>query len=666
MGTLHLNTFDVAALWNRPKLLTLSGDGKLAGSDWGHLSATLAGDLNDASGELSGPLSASYSAGDVALTLDGRKLKATATLKGNDYRAALSSSGAALARLLPPSAGVNALTLSGSVSAEGSLSDGVQQVAATSLNIRGQQTQFGIFTLLGSAQYSPQENSKVAGGTLSGTLLGGSFDLGGTLPAGISVNLRNLKPTAFGLDTLAGTVNLSGDLLDPQLRGRVTVSRPEVTAGVNLSGSVREPVLNAAADLKGDYSGRLLADVRHLRLSPLQADLHVYGSAAQRGSVSKNGQASTSLKVDVTGQWPKLSGTVKATVASLPAPLTLVGDGKGRYALDAGALGSGSVTLALPATGGLLPDVNASARLTPLPLLPGAKGDGSLDVAVSGPVSALSVSAQGRFPSVEVSGVSLQNLGLSAAGALTGPHAGLSALTGSVTQDGKTIGTLKDSNLNFSALVVQGYGFDASATGRATLSGTASATVHLSGAGTSADLKAAYAERQRGPERHGSGLGLHGGPEQHRQREERLDRHPRRQRRASRRGHGSGPLRAVGGAGPAAAERRRGTGRRGRAGGGESAFGAAPAGRWPRRESQRRAEPRSGQIAVGRAGQLRPPRSELQRQTVGRGGRPAGGSECQARQLDSQRHGLESGRRPERQRRARRRAECAGTAPRSA
>ncbi|GGQ99184.1 hypothetical protein GCM10008957_09770 [Deinococcus ruber] len=481
VGTLHLNDFDIAALWGRPHLLSLSGDGRLAGADWSHLSATLSGGLNDVSGELSGPLSASYSAGDVNLTLDGRKLKATAVLNGDDYRASLSSSSVGLARLLPPSAGVNALTLSGSAALEGSLSGGLRQISGTGLNVRGQQTQVGAFTLLGSAQYTPQ----VVSANLNGTLLGGSFDLSGSLPSGVTLNLHTLRPTAFGLDTLGGSVQLSGDLKNPQLRGRVSVSRPEVSAAVNLSGSVLDPRLNAAADLKNGYTGRLLADVRHLSLSPLQADLHVYGSAAQGNS--------TALKLDVAGQWPNLSGTVKASLASLPTALTLKGDGTGSYALNAGTLGSGTVTLTLPPSGGLLPDINAAAHLTPLPLLPGATGDASVDVAISGPISRLSVSAVGHIPSAEVSGVTLSNLALNAAGALTGPYAGLNTLTGTITQNGQQVGTLKNSNLTFSSLTAQGYGFEANASGRATLSGTGSATVHLSGAGTTADLKAAYA-----------------------------------------------------------------------------------------------------------------------------------------------------------------------------
>ena len=504
-GTLRLKALDLGALWQRPGLLALGGQGQLNGADWGHLGAMLSGTLNDVSGELSGPVSASYGAGDAALTLSGRRVRASAALKGGEYRATLDSGGAGLARLLPPALGVDALTLRGSARIEGSLGGGLRQIVASGLELCGQQRQLGPFALLGSAQLTPG----VVSGDLSGTLLGGRIGLKGNLPAELDLTLSGLKPATFGLDTLDGQVRLSGQLGNPSLGGRLTVTRPELAASVDLGGSLNDPRLHAAADLKGGYSGRVLADLRGLKLSPLQAELHLYGSVGQGGGVASpvaSAHDENSARFDLSGQWPRLRGTLEAHLAGLKTPLlgqgsahedawplALTGDGTGRYALNAGELGSGSLALTLPAGGGLLPEISAALHLTPLPLLAGATGDASFDAAVSGPLSALKLSVQGSAKRAELSGVSVGDLALKLSGPLTGPGAGPNALSGSLTQRGQSVGTLERGELRFQNLLAQGYGLDARASGRATLSGSASARLLLSGAGVSADLQAAYA-----------------------------------------------------------------------------------------------------------------------------------------------------------------------------
>ena len=60
----------------------------------------------------------------------------------------------------------------------------------------------------------------------------------------------------------------------------------------------------------------------------------------------------------------RLSGEASARLAALPQPVSLLGRGDGSYALNAGTLGSGTLTLT-----GLNPVLRASATLTPLALL---------------------------------------------------------------------------------------------------------------------------------------------------------------------------------------------------------------------------------------------------------------------------------------------------------
>ncbi|MGI8748016.1 MAG: translocation/assembly module TamB domain-containing protein, partial [Deinococcus sp.] len=66
-------------------------------------------------------------------------------------------------------------------------------------------------------------------------------------------------------------------------------------------------------------------------------------------------------------------------------------------------------------------------------------------------------------------------------------------LSASLTQAGRPLGTLSRGVLTFSGLRADGYGLLARASGRATLGGTGSATLNLTGSGVSADLKASYA-----------------------------------------------------------------------------------------------------------------------------------------------------------------------------
>ena len=478
-GSLTLRSLDLGAFWGRPQQLSLSADAALTGRSWSELGATLKGNLNDQAGELSGAISTSLSSGALALNLGGRKLNGSATLKGGEYAAALSSSGASLARLLPASAGVSALTLSGQANVTGSTQTGVREVNASGLDLRGSQSQIGPFNLTGSVLYTPSQTQA----SLNGTVFGGTLSAAGSLPDGLNVTLVGLKPAALGVDSLDGQLRLSGRVGDPALSGRLNLTRPELSASVDVSGTASDPRLNAAATLRGQYAGRLLAQVSSLKLSPLSAELHVYGAASQ---------GANRVNLDLSGRWPRLAGTATVNVGGLKEPVTLQGDGQGSYALKAGALGSGTVKLE-----GLVPTIAATARLTPLTLLNqsgiAATGEASADVSLSGPLGALNLTAQASVQQAEVSGVSVAGLALNIAGPLTGPKSGAGALAGTLSQDGQAVGTLAGGNLIFNELKAGGYGLQASASGRATLSGTGSAALKVSGAGVQADLKAAYA-----------------------------------------------------------------------------------------------------------------------------------------------------------------------------
>ncbi|MFC4452739.1 translocation/assembly module TamB domain-containing protein [Deinococcus sonorensis] len=469
-GSVSLQRLDLGALWGRPSQLQLTSTAELGGTSWQRLSAQLNGQLTDAAGDLSGNLTASVQGGNATLALHGARLQADARLQDGQVLATLNSQPVTLARLLPTSAGVSSLRLSGQASASGTTSGGLSRLQLSGLNLSGVQTQLGDFSLSGSGSYTPDTLQA----DLQGTLLGGTVVASGQLPAGLKVAVAGLQGQGLerlGLDAADGTLQLSGPAQNPILAGTFTLARPEVRATVHLNGPARDPILNAGADLRGDYAGRLMLEARHLSLQAPYADLRLTGTAAQ-------GQ--NTVRLDLAGRWPALKGRATAQLAALPDPLQLDGDGLGGYTLDAGTLGNGQLTLT-----GLNPSVSGRLHLTPLPLL-GATGEASLDLTASGPLLNPLLSVQGRVAQAERSGVRVSGLGLSLSGTAT-------TLNGTLTQGGQTVGQLQRQQLTLNGLAAQLPGVSAQASGRVTLSGTGSGTVQLNGSGVQASLKAAYA-----------------------------------------------------------------------------------------------------------------------------------------------------------------------------
>ena len=70
-GSLSLKTLDLGAFWQRPDLLSVSGQATLSGKTWAQLGASFSGQLTDAGGKLSGALSGGYASGNVSVNLKG-------------------------------------------------------------------------------------------------------------------------------------------------------------------------------------------------------------------------------------------------------------------------------------------------------------------------------------------------------------------------------------------------------------------------------------------------------------------------------------------------------------------------------------------------------------------------------------------------------------------
>ncbi|AWN23666.1 hypothetical protein DKM44_10860 [Deinococcus irradiatisoli] len=486
-GTLRLSALDLGAFWQRPHLLSVSGQAQLGGASWAALSAEFSGALNDADGQLSGPFSGAYAAGQARLSLKGQALQVQAQLDGPTFAAQLQASGVTLSRLLPPALGVNSLRLSGKLDAAGSTSAGLERLEAADLQLSGQQRDIGGFGVTGTARYG----GGVAQADLRAQAYGGELTAVGSFQNGLNITASGIDLSRFGLSAVGGQIRLQGEYANPLVSGTLHAERPEGVATATLSGPLRDLGVHLQAKLRGAYSGTLDADASQLDWQRLSAQLHVYGNAAQGGNT---------VKLDLRGVWPQLSGEARAQLAGLKAlgvdqPVVLSGRGDGHYDLDLGALGSGELSLT-----GLNPTVQASATLQPLPLL-GADGQGQLNASLSGPLSSLKLAVSGSFTDLSRSGVRLPLTSISFGGPLT-------ALSGEVRQGGEVVATLRGDTLNFSGVQAEAGGSALRASGFATIGGKLSAQLQASGAlGGSAKLRYEAGELAASGDLRASGFG---------------------------------------------------------------------------------------------------------------------------------------------------------------
>ncbi|MFC4425999.1 translocation/assembly module TamB domain-containing protein [Deinococcus navajonensis] len=462
-GSLRLQAFDVGALWGRGDQLRLTGTATLAGRNWAAPEAAFAGRVQDRAGELSGDLGATYRAGDVSLRLAGPQVSGGATLRAGRYEATLRAGTVTLARLLPVTLDLDALTFSGSLEVRGTLGQRPDRLALRNIALRGQQQEAGPFSLYGSATYTPQTLETA----LSGSLRGGVLSADGQLPQGVQVTMRDL-PTAYvgaaslGRGTLGARLTLRGAATDPRVSGTVQASTDQLDALLTVSGRVRDPLAQARVSFKQGLNGTLYAEATDLDLARGTLRTHLYGTVRQ-------GQSQ--VMVELRGLWPQLGGTVTAQVEGVDSPITLRGDAQGGYDLQAGPLGRGR--LRLGAGQGFVPPVSGSLSLTPLPLVDGT-GQLTVNATLGGTLAAPTVAASVASREAAAFGVQL----VDTTGTLDGTLIGL---RGSLSQAGRVVVTLAGQAVTLSDLRLSAAGSTLSASGTADLSGRAELTVGSSG-----------------------------------------------------------------------------------------------------------------------------------------------------------------------------------------
>ncbi|PYE54920.1 autotransporter translocation and assembly factor TamB [Deinococcus yavapaiensis KR-236] len=450
-GRLDLAAFDVGSVWGRAGELSLTGRADVSGT-WQRPTAVLSGALTDARGDLSGALSGSFSDGNVTARFDGTALRGSATIRGGQIEASVEARQVRLARLVPAEWNVARLDLDGSATVTAGGGRDVQ-VVARNLNVNGEQSDVGAFTVRGSATWTPRRVDADLVANVRDTTLTAR----GSLPQGVRVSAQSFELPSVG--RISGTATLTGDLTDPAVSGNVELARTEGTARALVFGRLRSPRAHVTADLRGDVQGRLFADVRSVSFSPVGVDVRLYGTATS---------GTNRVNLDLAGMWPNLRGELRGRVRTLPDEVVVRGDGTGRYVLSAGSLLQGDVTLA-----GLVPTFDLNARVTPLALL-GASGTGGLTVAGGGSVTAPRLTVAGSFASVERSGVRLDDLAVR--GTLDGRGYELTA-----SQGGRDVATLRQATLDVRGLALRAFGADIVASGRASTNGPVDATLSANG-----------------------------------------------------------------------------------------------------------------------------------------------------------------------------------------
>ncbi|MCY1702841.1 translocation/assembly module TamB domain-containing protein [Deinococcus sp. SL84] len=489
-GWVATERWDVGALWGRPEQLRLTGRADLAGPDWQSVQARLSGQLDDVTGELSGTLSGEWTqAQGGTFALSGPRVQANGTLRGGRYtvdaRLGEGPQGTqvGLARLLPAEWGITALKASGSLSARGSLTGGVEQLDASGLEVNGEQQGAGPFTLYGRASYRPQQETLDA--ALAGGYGGGIFRIGGSLPQGLNVQVANVSLAAFASENfdpgrLNGEATLRGPLSRAALSGTLHTTGGNVDAAVDLLGRLDDPRVQARLNLRGEQSGELTLSARDF-------DLPGRTFAGElRGQVR---QGDTVADLDLRGQWPRLGGQVRVQDPELAQPVTLRGQ-HGQFTLDPGVAGAGSGSVTLAPGAGWLPTLTAQADLNPLALLPGASGEARLRLNAGGELNALTVQGTLSAPAATLAGVTVRDLNGTFGGPLNG---GLTGLSGELTQRGQAVGTLAGGRLNLSGLRAEAAGSTLALSGPVALDTlNAALTADVSGS-LSGELRLNYA-----------------------------------------------------------------------------------------------------------------------------------------------------------------------------
>ncbi|WP_339096123.1 translocation/assembly module TamB domain-containing protein [Deinococcus sp. VB142] len=480
-GELTLQRVDLGAFWNRAGQLRASGQATLGGSSWDKLTAAFSGQLDDAAGELSGAVQATYRAGDAEVSLRGAGLQGDATLRAGRYAATLKASRVQAARLLPGTLNLPELTFAGAFDLSGTLAHGPERLRLQRAALRGLHREAGPFSLYGDAEYDPRLERLSA--DLRGSLRGGQVRAQGTLPQGLQVNVRDVAaayPGAAsfgqvgqgGQGKLGADLNLTGALRDPHLTGKVT-GAVQTEQGLfdlllTVGGQMRRLDLHARVQASGQARGTLYAEARQLDATgPQNGRVRVYGTLDS---------AQARVRADLQGVWPRLTGDLSATVPGLPTPVTLRGDGAGGYDVAAGTLGSGQITLT-PGEGAI-PGLTGRLDLKPLALVQGAQGQANVQADLGGTLAAPTLAATLDTAGVQVGGAGLPDL----RGSLTGRLNDLSTLSGSFVQNGAEgpVASLKGPTLSLLGLRLEGAGATVTLRGQAS-PGAANVTAQAAG-----------------------------------------------------------------------------------------------------------------------------------------------------------------------------------------
>jgi len=481
-GVVSLERVDLSRFWGRPGALGVSARLELGGT-YSRPQGTLSGTLEDAKGVLSGTLSGQVSAQGARVNLAGAKIQGwgrwdAAAPPQQAWSARVSALGADVSHLLPPDWNYGAVWLGGNL-----------DLTPTSLEVKGldvrvENTDLGKLRAIGDLSWAGSEPV----GKLRLEGLGGSATLEGRVSEGASLSVNALDLSRWQVGRVSGAATVKGALENPTLEGLFQVAGRYARGEVRVSGRVLDPQISAKGDLLEGVKGPFEAQLSNLTFNPLNARVKlqttltapVQGNVAleaQDFDVSKltarvklstnlelNGNA---LEANLNGIWPALEGTAQVKVKPLETPIQIKGQGDGTYTLEAGVLGSG--TLTLEGTKKLLPRIRASLTLEPLNLLSAElrknlQGRVSTKVTLEGDPLGPTVALEGSTQALEYAGVRLSDVTVKGGGTLEN-WTDFSKLSVALEQKGQNVGQASLGGVTLEGLKASAFSSELSLSG---------------------------------------------------------------------------------------------------------------------------------------------------------------------------------------------------------
>ncbi|MFN8510618.1 MAG: translocation/assembly module TamB domain-containing protein [Deinococcaceae bacterium] len=434
MGNVQLGPLDIGAFWGKPNALLGKAKIDLAGAV-NEPKATLHGEIQDPTGDLSVPFSGSFDPTSAHLELLGKGILGHLDWTPHGTSASLELQKTDVSALLPDSVPIKGVSLSGKATW-----DNTQNLNIENLEGLAASDEIGPVSVRGSLLWDQKDWF----GKLHMTGLEGTADLQGTLE-NLDAQIQNINLSKWNLGYWKGNLTLKGGLKSPILDGDLYGIHPEIETHVHLSGHPTDLALRVDGSLKGQAQGNVSALMSHVNPTNLKkaqlggvATLQSPVSGTLAFSVSNlNMEAKTAnvtllpdlqyegvqLRGRLQGDYPNLLGNVDVVSPNWPKiSIRSNNQTPNGYIIQAEGVGTGEFAWK---GDGWIPSIGGAFHISTLkPFLPKeptiTTTDGSVDVRFQGPIQDPTAEISGRLPDIQYGGFGLSDLSISGKGSRLG------------------------------------------------------------------------------------------------------------------------------------------------------------------------------------------------------------------------------------------------------